>query len=181
MPKLAQVQQTIVMSWWREQCQCTTASTINLNCLCGHSCIEAFLRVKLLQYNQVRIIVLSIYNDTVTPDMKINSLNCFMVHPSTPYYSGTPFENFGTPLGVQYTRLKSTALANMSFSIAFFHLLLGLPLFEPSITIFFLYCRSFVLCSFYLAKSAQSLLSQQLLYFLHTCHFTHCLITSAIS
>ena len=33
-----------------------------------------------------------------------------MVHPSTPYYSGTPFENFGTPLGVQYTRLKSTAL-----------------------------------------------------------------------
>ena len=33
-----------------------------------------------------------------------------MVHPSTPYYSGTPFENFGTPLGVQYTRLKSTGL-----------------------------------------------------------------------
>ena len=76
----------------------------------GHSCIEAFLRVKLLQYNQVRIIVLSIYNDIVTPDMKINSLNCFMVHPSTPYYSGTPFENFGIPLGVQYTRLKSTDL-----------------------------------------------------------------------
>ena len=33
-----------------------------------------------------------------------------MVHPSTPYCSGTPFKNFGTPLGVQYTRLKSTAL-----------------------------------------------------------------------
>ena len=33
-----------------------------------------------------------------------------MVHPSTPYYSGTPFKNFGTPLGVQYTRLKSTDL-----------------------------------------------------------------------
>ena len=70
----------------------------------------AFLTVKLLQYNQVRIIVLSIYNDTVTPGMKINSLYCFMIHPSTPYYSGTPFKNFGTPLGVQYTLLKSTGL-----------------------------------------------------------------------
>ena len=36
------------------------------------------------------------YNDTVTPGMKINSLFGFMVC-CTPYYSGTPFKNFGTP------------------------------------------------------------------------------------
>ena len=62
--------------------------------------------MKLLQYNQVRIIVLSIYNDTVTPRTKINSLYCFMIC-CTPYYSAAPFKNFGTPLGVHYTRLKN--------------------------------------------------------------------------
>ena len=74
--------------------------------------IEAFLTVKVLQYNQVRIIVLSIYNDTVTPGVKkIHDIVLwYVVHPSTPYYSGAPFKSFGTPLGVQYTRLKSTAL-----------------------------------------------------------------------
>ena len=50
-----------------------------LNCFCDHLCIEALLTVKLLQYNLVKIIVQSIYNDTVTPGMKINSLFCFMV------------------------------------------------------------------------------------------------------
>ena len=52
----------------------------------GHSCIEAFSTAKLLQYIQVRIIVLSIYNDTVTPGMKINSLYYFMVC-FTPQYT----------------------------------------------------------------------------------------------
>ena len=58
--------------------------------------MEALFAVKLLPYNLVRIIVLSIYDDTVTPGMKINSLLCFVVC-CTPYYSGTPFKNFGTP------------------------------------------------------------------------------------
>ena len=53
--------QTIVNHWiWLDD-------SPPLNCLCGHLCIEALLTVKLLQYNLVRIIVLSIYNDTVTP------------------------------------------------------------------------------------------------------------------
>ena len=39
----------------------------------------------------------------------------YVVHPSTPYYSGTPLKNFDTPLGVQYTRLKSTDLKYTHF------------------------------------------------------------------
>ena len=30
--------------------------------------------------------------------------------PGTPHHSGTPLENSGTPWGVRYTRLTSTAL-----------------------------------------------------------------------
>jgi len=33
-----------------------------------------------------------------------------LVHPCTPHHSGTPQENSGTPWGVRYTRLTSTAL-----------------------------------------------------------------------
>ena len=36
----------------------------------------------------------------------------YVVHPSAPYYSGIPFKNFGTPLGVHCTihPVESTAL-----------------------------------------------------------------------
>ena len=71
-----------------------------LNCLCDDLCIEALLTVKLLQYNLVRIIVMSIYNDTVTPSMKTNFTVLFYdmlytpVHPNIVVH---PFKNFGTP------------------------------------------------------------------------------------
>ena len=53
------------------------------------------------------MILLFIYNDRVTPGMKINSLSCFIMC-CTPNYSGTPFKKFGTPLSVQHIWLKST-------------------------------------------------------------------------
>ena len=56
------------------------------------------------------MIVLSIYDDIVTPSMKINSLSYGMLYSCTPYYSGTPFKNFGKHLGVDYTQLKNTGL-----------------------------------------------------------------------
>ena len=41
----------------------------------------------------------------------------YLVHPCTPRLGGTPLENPGTPWGVQYTRLTSTALKCISSSI----------------------------------------------------------------
>ena len=45
------------------------------------------------------MIVLSVYNDAVTPNMKRNLLYCFIVC-CTP---NTRLENYGTPLGVHCT------------------------------------------------------------------------------
>ena len=45
----------------------------------------------------------------------------YLVHPCTPHHSGKPLKNFGTPYGVRYTRLASTAL-NRCFSIKLSHI-----------------------------------------------------------
>jgi len=39
-----------------------------------------------------------------------------LVHPCTPHHGGTPLQNSGTPWGVRYTRLTSTALAYHSLN-----------------------------------------------------------------
>jgi len=50
----------------------------------------------------------------IWPTLQINrreKTSTHQVHPCTPHEAGTPLENSGTPWGVRYTRLTSTALS----------------------------------------------------------------------
>jgi len=46
--------------------------------------------------------------------MRLLFKSTHLVHPCIPHHSGTPLENSGTPWGVQYTRLTSTGLEQLS-------------------------------------------------------------------